>query len=78
MTMMAAEDDDAIADATTREGIAKFFKGHSKTLFRNRNSRDSERSGKDIRPLWELEICSDTRREALRIRFTNRALRGVV
>ena len=76
--MMAAEDDDAIADATTRDGIAKFFKGHSKTLFRNRNSRDSERSGKDIRPLWELEICSDTRREALRIRFTNRALRGVV
>ena len=33
--MMAAEDDDAIADATTRDGIAKFFKGHSKMPFRN-------------------------------------------
>ena len=75
---MVAEDDDAIAAATTREGIAKFFNGHSKRRFRNRNSRNFEHSRWNIERLREPEICSDTPREALRIRFTNRALQSLV
>ena len=77
-TMRVAEDDDAIAEATMREGIAKFFNGHSKRRFRNRNSRNFEHSRRNIERLREPEICSDTPREALRIRFTNRALQSLV
>ena len=75
---MVAEDDDAIAEATMRKGIAKFFNGHSKRRFRNRNSRNFEHSRRNIERLREPEICSDTPREALRIRFTNRALQSLV